>query len=207
MPANTTLWTTLIVLVVVGVALYLINAIRRTRREHRSRSEERAAAMMLALHQRQPAASAPGVPAATGVAPRAEPPAAPAPAPVSRLTRRPRFLTDSQRLLYLLLRSALPDHTIMGNVRLVDLIDGTVDNVAIEHNDRLRELLRERIDLVVCNTDLVPVAALMIYESGVPASAQESVKVEALRELGIKFLRFRTDNLPRAAEIRGLVIS
>lgn len=206
MPANTALWTTLIVLAVVCIVVYLINAIRCTHREQQARSSERAAALMVAIHQRQAANAAPSTPAPAQTATRTESAAAAVPTSAARIARRARFLTQSQRLLYMALRSALPDHIIMGNVRLIDLTDGTNDSTAIERSDRLRELLRERIDLLVCNADLVPVAALMIYDAGVPSAQQEALKVETLRELGIKYLRFRTDNLPRPTEIRSIVL-
>ena len=133
-------------------------------------------------------------------------PAAAAPALPSTLVRRSRIFTDTQRTLYLVLRAAMPDHTIMAHVRIVDLLDLPEGGAAIEREARLRELLRERLDFVVCNSDLVPVAGLVLYDSSTELVPDESIKVESLRELGVRFLRFRADSLPRPAEIRTLVL-
>jgi hypothetical protein len=129
----------------------------------------------------------------------------PASAP-AELVRRARLLTDTQRLLYLVLRSALPDHVVMANVRIADLADVPADPAIAERDPRLQALARERIDCIVCSNDLVPVAACVIYESGIGAAPDERVKIDALREMGVKFLRFRADSLPRPAEMRALLL-
>jgi len=214
MPATALLWTTLFIVVFFAVAAYVVISIQRARREQRARSDERAAAMLLTMHgaaaQARPASPAPPAPAAVP-APTPTPTRYAAAAPdnaaqPTALTRRVRLLTDTQRLLYLVLRSGMPDHTIMANIRLVDLVDGAISADAIERDARLRELVRERADFLVCNADLVPIAALVIYEAGIAMVPDERIKVAALRELGVKFLRFRADSLPRPNEVRGLIL-
>lgn len=208
MPATALVWTTLLFVVLFAVAAYVIIAVRRARSEHRARSDERAAAMMLALHSEttRAKARAPDAPVASvRPSPPGLGPSAPTPAP-SALVRRPRILTDTQRLLYLVLRSGMPDHSIMANIRIIDLLAAPSSPTAIERDARLRELLHERADFIVCNAELVPVAALVIYEAGIQTVPDERIKVAALRELGVNFLRFRADSLPRPAEIRGLIL-
>jgi hypothetical protein len=39
-----------------------------------------------------------------------------------------------------------------------------------------------------------------------PGAAQEQARMETLKSLGIRFLRFRADSLPRPAEMRSLVL-
>jgi len=225
MRASSPVWVSFLVIVLTAVVVYAIVKLRRARSEHRARSDERATAMMLALHQEtrqaKSAATATGAaiaPAAAGSAPvvtasgaastaaRPQPARASAPAAPAAMVRKPRILTDTQHLLYLALRSAMPDHTLMVNIRIVDLLDVPDQPAAIERDTRLRELLRERADVIVCNADLVPVAALVIYEAGIQAVPDERTKVEALREMGVKFLRFRADNLPRPAQLRVLIL-
>jgi hypothetical protein len=212
MPATALLWTTLFIVVFFAVAAYVVISIQRARREQRARSDERAAAMLLTMHgaaaQARPASPAPPAPAAVPAPMPARPAAAALnnAAQTTALTRRVRLLTDTQRLLYLVLRSGMPDHTIMANIRLVDLVDGAISADAIERDARLRELVRERADFLVCNADLVPIAALVIYEAGIAMVPDERIKVAALRELGVKFLRFRADSLPRPNEVRGLIL-
>ena len=120
--------------------------------------------------------------------------------------RRPRLLTDPQRLLYLVLRAALPDHVVMANMRMIDLLEVPAGPEAVERDPRLSALLHQRLDCVVCRNDLTPLAALGVYPASMPGAQQEQAKSDALRELGIRFLRFRADSLPRPAEMRALVL-
>lgn len=204
MKSSAAVWAAILALIVIAMLGYGIVKVRRARETHRARSNERAAAMLLALHQEtaRPRADppAPNGPAARAPQPRQEP------APVkSSLQRKARLLDENQRLLFLVLRSALNDHVIMTNIRIADLVDGEAGPAYGERETKLRLLLQERVDCVVCSNDLVPLAAVMVYDqaTGVP---DERIKVEALRELGMRFLRFRSDSLPKPAEMRGLVL-
>lgn len=205
--ATSATWAALLMLIMIAVLGYGIVKVRRAREAHRARSNERAAAMMLAMHRQS-------------VEPRAEPTApatasAPMPRPARALAKRAlrrkaRLLDDHQRLLYLVLRSALGDHVIMTNIRLADLVDADVadrgiDPAPAERDPKIELLLRERLDCIVCSNDLVPLAAVMVYDAstGVP---EERLKVDTLRELDVRFLRFRADDLPKPAEMRGLVL-
>jgi hypothetical protein len=217
------LWTLLSLVILLAAVAYLTLTVRRARREQRARSEERAALLLAAMHGRagEPRdASAAAAPAMANPATAAAAPAAGATATVARSAapdaastpplaalRRPRFLTDPQRLLYLTLRSALPDHIVMANTRMIDLLELPADDEALERDPRLRDMLHQRIDCMVCRSDLVPVAALVVYASAMPRAPEEQKRAETLRSLGIKFLRFRADGLPRPAEMRTLVLS
>jgi len=207
MNSNSSVWVIIILLAVVGIFAYGIVKARRAREAHRARSDERAAAMLLAMHQETARSRAVPEPDRRDPSPRAAAAAPPVSAPVKHtLQRKPRLLEENQRLLYLVLRAAMTDHVIMANIRIADLVDlGTSPNYS-ERETKLRLLQQERIDCMVCTNELVPVAAVMIYDHalGVP---EERVKTDALRELGMKFLRFRSDNLPKPAEMRGLILS
>ena len=209
------LWTFLPIAIAVAAAAYVFLVVRRARREQRARSDERAAAMLVAMQgaparaQVQTTAVGPltvttATVTAAGVLP-AVPSATPAPGGLASL-RRPRFLTDAQRLLYLVLRAALPDHILMANTRMIDLLDVPPGPEAIEHDPRLADLLHERLDCVVCRSDLVPLAALVVYTGAMPGTAQDQARTDTLKSLGIRFLRFRADSLPRPAEMRSLVL-
>jgi hypothetical protein len=207
------LWTILPIAIVLAAVAYVAIAARRTRREHRVRSEERAALLLAAMHGRagespvEPTAFNAATPTTeTAIRSRVAEPGVPAPPSLAAL-RRPRFLTDSQRLLYLILRAALPDHVVMANTRMIDLLDLPAGDEALGQDARLRDLLHQRIDCVVCRNDLVPVAAMVVHAAAMPRAPEEQKQAETLRELGIKFLRFRADSLPRPAEMRALVLS
>jgi hypothetical protein len=199
---SSTMWAALLLLILFALLGYGIVKAKRARETHRARSDERTAAMLLAMHQQtaqprpDPAASA------RAAVPAPRPAAVPA---KTTLQRKARLLDDNQRLLYLVLRSALSDHVIMTNIRIADLIDGETSPAYGERETKLRLLAQERLDCIVCSNDLVPLAAVMVYDasSGVP---DERIKVDALRELNMRFLRFRADGLPKPAEMRGLVL-
>ena len=199
--------------ILLAAVAYTVLIVRRTRREQRARSEERAALLLAAMHGKPGEArtgTAHAAPAASAVPVQASA-AAPAPVagdapPTLAALKRERFLTGPQRLLYLILRTALPDHVIMANTRMIDLLDLPDGDEAAARDARLRELLHQRLDCLVCRSDLVPVAALMVYAAAMPRAPEEQRQAEALRELGIKFLRFRADSLPRPAEMRALVL-
>jgi hypothetical protein len=207
------LWTFLPIAILLAAVGYVVLAVRRARRSHKERSDERAAAMLLALHgkaaQPQVETMTVGpltVTTATAAVATLEPQAS-APAGMPNPVRRARFLTDPQRLLYLVLRAALPDHVVMANTRMIDLYDLPAAAEAVEGDPHLRELLHQRLDCVICRNDLVPLAAMVVYPAAMPPAADEQVKADTLRGLGIKFLRFRADSLPRPAEMRALVLN
>jgi len=209
MSATSFPWTPLLFAIVIAGFVYAGMRFKRARAEHRARSDERAAELLRTMHQETARAreAAPGKQATAGIeAPARQQPTA-GPAAPARLARKPRLLSDHQRLLYLLLRAAFPDHVIMANIRIVDLAESAIEQSARpEFEARMRQLLQERTDCVVCNNDLVPLAALVVYESATAKVPDERIKVDALRELGIKFLRFRADSLPRPAEMRALIL-
>jgi hypothetical protein len=89
---------------------------------------------------------------------------------------------------------------------MIDLLELPAGDEAIEHDPRLRDMLHQRIDCVVCRNDLVPVAALVVYAAAMPRAPDEQKRAETLRGLGLKFLRFRADSVPRPAEMRSLVL-
>lgn len=197
---SATMWAAILGLILIAVLAYGITKVRRARETHRVRSDERAAAMLLAMHQ-ESARPRPAPGTANGAAaPR------PAAVPVKiTLQRKARLLDDNQRLLYLVLRSALNDHVILPHIRIADLIDGEAGPSYGERETKLRLLLQERVDCIVCSNELVPLAAVMVYDASTGVS-DERIKADALRELGVRFLRFRADSLPKPAEMRALVL-
>jgi len=197
------LWTLLAVGLPIALAAYAAVTLTRARRSQRARSEERAAALMLGL-QGNPAAP-PGAPSAVADATPASaavPPHAAAAAATLPGLGRARLLSDAQRLLYLLVRSALPDHLVLANMRAIDLLDLPAGPEVLGADPRLRVLLHQRLDCVVCRSDWTPLAALVVDAGPAATGTTEAM----LRELGIRYLHFRSDSLPRRAAMRVLVL-
>ena len=199
-------WAAIIPIVFVGTILYVIYKVRRASQERRQRSNERESELLANVQALAPTLLRETQARETPAAARA-PSAAQAVPASTALTRRARILTDAQRVLFLVLRAALPEHLIMAHVRIVDLLDLPNAAAASDSDARLRALARERLDFVVCDNDLVPVAAIVLYGADVTQVPDESAKIEALRAIGIRFLRFRADSLPRPVEARNLVLA
>ena len=199
----TIFWATVVPIVFVATVVYVIYKIRRASQERRQRSDERAAELLTHLQTQVPTRSAPEVQGGASVGGQT----ARAPQAPTALTRRGRIMTDAQRMLFLVLRAAMPEHLIMAHVRIVDLLDLPQGADALERDARLRRLARERLDFVVCDRDLVPVAAIVLYADGIAQVPDERTKIAALREIGVRFLRFRADSMPRPAEVRNLVLT
>jgi hypothetical protein len=207
-----TFWAALAPILFIAAIVYVIYKIRRASQERRQRSDERATELLANLHAHAPARSAPAEPRPAAAEPRPMATAAQAARSVqshaaTALTRRARILTDAQRMLFLVLRAAMPEHLIMAHVRIVDLLDLADGAEALERDARLRTLARERLDFVVCDSDLVPLAGIVLYAGGIDQVPDESAKIQALREIGVRFLRFRADSVPRPAEVRNLVLA
>ena len=147
-------------------------------------SEARAAAMLATLqeHAATVARSAPG--------------AAPA------IRRKDALLEKSQNVLYLLLKTALPDHVIFVNLRLADLVEVTPATNNAEREQRLRMLERQRIEFAVCNRMLHVLAAISL-----DAADGDAQRIgECLQSAGIRYVRLAGDKLPKRDEIRAQIV-
>lgn len=207
MRVSTLIYSLVLFVVVVALAAYAVIATRRARRAQLERSQERATAMLMALHQEAARNTAPADARQSAAAkPAPAPPPSTGPILPAEVARRPRLLSDPQRLLYLVLRVGMPDHVVMANVRLIDLVDCGTDAAAVQADARLRVLASQRVDFLVCNRALEPIAALTLAAADASPAGDERAKIDTLRAWGVKFLRFRIGALPRPKEIRSLIL-
>jgi hypothetical protein len=134
--------------------------------------------------------------AAGGTAPTdvTVPPAAAAQTLTSWVARKS-YLTPHIKLCYLVVRTALPDHHVFCNARLLDALE-----IHAGH-----PLANARIDIVVCNKELAPVAAIDISNAGERDTPAEREKVERLHSAGVRCLRFTPGGIPKPAELRDLI--
>jgi len=121
---------------------------------------------------------------------------APEPVPVvTSWSARKSFLAPPTKLCFMVLKAALPDHHVFCNARLVDALELHAGH----------PLAQAPIDIVVCNKDLAPIAAIdvcNVYERNTPAEREKS---ERLQSAGIRHLRFTPNAIPKPAEIRDLI--
>ncbi len=140
-----------------------------------------------------------------GTAKVAEPQVPPlVPAPACR--RRERLLDAGQTLVYLLLKQGMPDHEILANVALADLLDLPAGAAGPEHQQRL--LARHRVDFVVCGKSMQPLVAVDLLAAEAPAALTTApdFKSQCLHQAGIRHVRLHRNALPARQEIRARVL-
>ena len=154
-----------------------------------------------------PGAVAPGTlatsAAATGTAAAAAP-SAPAPVPLTAATIKPKasFLAGPNKLLFLVLRTALPDHQIFPNVRLADAVQIAGQPPTPQQR---AQLAQARVDFVICNKELAVVALLDITDGN---RADDVLKRQLEPQViagGGRYLRVAPNAIPKPAEVRALV--
>jgi len=161
----------------------------RQQAEHKKQSESRSAAMLAALQEHAAA-----VARSTATA-RSDSPAAP-------FRKRDALLTQRQNMFYLLLKTGLPEHVIFGNLRLAELVVVEAALPAGEREQRLRLLERLRVEFVVCDRTLQPLAAVSL--DGIETEVQRIG--EYLQAAGIRYLSLTGDNLPKREELRSRIL-
>ena len=204
------LWV-LIVLVWLGAIVFVIARYQRKRAEREAEREKQVALLFAeARNARKDAESgAPAVQAATAAAAGAAPVTAPATPAASLYLARERLLAPPYSLVYLLLRTALPEHEIFVNLALGDLVDVGPHWQGLERENRLRRLGQQRVDYVICTRQLGVVAVVIVAGGVAPDAAGlegERLRNEALSAAGIRVVRLEPSKLPRHPELRAQVL-
>jgi hypothetical protein len=128
-------------------------------------------------------------------APPAAAPAASASHPSPAAPRaRAAYLEGAKKVMYLVLRSGLPDHHVFANCSVADLLEagGTLPPA----------LGQARADLVVCRSDLRVVA---VVDVGAPVDALKRALEAQLTSAGIRYVRVQPPALPKPAQARALI--
>jgi uncharacterized protein DUF2726 len=143
-------------------------------------------------------------------APASVPAAAPAPAPASMPAAaapavRARFLGQHETLLYLLLKTGLPDHEIFANVSLASVT--ALPAGGGEREQQLRRLAPYQLDFVVCDKSMRVIAAVDLETAGgAEAAGIQQFKADHLKRVGIRLVRVNPAAMPKRDQVRGLVI-
>lgn len=132
-------------------------------------------------------------------------------------TRMP-ALEGPARLIYLLLKTALPDHHIFPNARVGDFV-----------REAPSATLAQKIDFLVCDRAFTPVCAVCIAAKSEPAHASENISTVAptgeradestdaspfastgvpslLRGIGLRYVALNPRALPKRGEIRERIL-
>jgi hypothetical protein len=137
----------------------------------------------------------------------AESPAA-VPAEQGRYVRRDRLLDPAQTVLYYLLKNGLPDHEVMVQVGLANLLAVPAADAGSAGSPGGPNLAQHRVDFVICNKAMQPVVAIDLLEREVPAALTSApdFKSQCLAHTGIRYLRLVRSALPKRQEVRALVL-
>jgi hypothetical protein len=121
---------------------------------------------------------------------------------------RERLLEPPGGLIYLLLRTGLPDHEIFANLTLADVASVGAQWQGFEREQRARRLQQTRVDFVVCTRRLQPVAVVMLREAVADAAGAERLRFteECLTAAGVRHVSFDPAALPRHGELPALVL-
>jgi hypothetical protein len=152
-----------------------------------------------ALAQAPLSHATPAVPAA------AIPPAAAPAAAAAAVAARERFLGQHETLLYLVLKTGLPDHEIFANVSLAAVV--ALPANSSERELQLRRLAPYQLDFVVCDKNMHVIAAVDIESAGgADAAGIQQFKADYLKRAGIRLVRVNPAAMPRRDQVRGLVV-
>jgi hypothetical protein len=126
--------------------------------------------------------------------------------PIISYVRRDRLLSPPQTLLYYLLRSELPDHLVFAQMTLSSVLD-TAPGVA-EHarSEMARRLADHRVDFVICDRRMHPVAVLKLQSSPDGTSNELSSAQRWLDEAGVRYVEIDARALPRKEALRALAL-
>ena len=119
-------------------------------------------------------------------------------------SRRPRLLEQRDVLLYLLLRTGLPDHEVFHGLTLAEVLEPAEGMRGYEREQSLRRLAQTRLDFVVCNKRLEIVAVVMFDANGLSQGADRNLSA-ILEAAGLRLVNIDPLAMPRHQQIRGLL--
>lgn len=182
----------LFLLLPVAAVVWIVWNYRRKTGAKDAKSREREATLVGLAHS----AGKPPRPAAA-VAPTQ--PAAPAPAPpAATATRRDRYLSQPETLIYYLLRSGMPGYEVFPRVGLASVV-----NMAAAHSGPAPSITHD-LDFVVCDKGMRVVAAIQL--AGRLAAPHKARVEQSLAAAGIKVVTIDPKALPRREQLSVLIL-
>ena len=134
-------------------------------------------------------------------------PAQPAAEPALYI-RRERVLTPPQTLLYLLLKTGLPDHAVFARATLASILDAGPGLSGIARDEQVRRLAALTVDFVVADRNMQPVAVveLAAADQGNVAETDRAATRTRLAAAGVRYVELDARTLPRKEGIRAVVL-
>jgi hypothetical protein len=195
-------WYLVLLLVPVGIGAYLVWDHRR-REEDRARvSAERLSSILGAkdyIPQPEPATRPEDVVKVEPVSGASIAPAAPV------YSTRERVLSPPETLLYLLLKTGLPDYHVFAHVALRAVLDAAPAVTGSARNEHMRRLSVHAVDFLVCDRALKPIAVVEFARHGEPDGTAGS-RESWIGSAGLRYLSFEPAALPRKEALRAMVL-
>jgi hypothetical protein len=139
---------------------------------------------------------------ATVKQPAPPPPALQAAVQATQVKPKASFLNGPNKLLFLVLKAALPDHQIFVNVRLVDAVQISGQPPTPQAR---AQLAQARVDFVICTKQLTVVALLDITDGNRADDLLKRQIEPQIAGAGGRYLRVAPNAIPKPAEARTLV--
>ncbi|HEY7760977.1 MAG TPA: DUF2726 domain-containing protein [Burkholderiales bacterium] len=115
----------------------------------------------------------------------------------------PRFLQGSAKVLYLVLKAALPEYHVFAYARLADVVKRVGSRLPSQVRAQLGQ---SRLDFVICNKDLVLVALLDLTDGTRPDDPAKQHLQTPLAAAGVRYVRVAPNAIPKPTEVRSLVL-
>ncbi len=123
---------------------------------------------------------------------------------------RPRFLSKTEAIVFLLLKAAFPRHDIFARVRLADVLQVKMGPQGMERLRAFRKIADQRIGFVICDRDSTILAIVDLREPDQVANAREQkldiIKQRCLQAAQVKYICVYPPQLPRYRELRTQIL-
>jgi hypothetical protein len=123
---------------------------------------------------------------------------------------RPRFLSKSENIVFLLLKAAFPRHEVFARVRLADVLQVKIGPQGMERLRAFRKIANQHVGFVVCDRDMTIVAIVDSREPDQLVNPRdqklEIIKQRCLQAAQVKYLCVYPPQLPRYKELREQIL-
>ncbi|HZQ62860.1 MAG TPA: DUF2726 domain-containing protein [Casimicrobiaceae bacterium] len=123
---------------------------------------------------------------------------------------RPRFLSKSEGVVYLLLKTAFPRHDIFARVRLADVLQVKIGPQGMERLRAFRKIADQRVGFVICDRDSTILAIVDSRDAEQVNNAREQkleiIKQRVLQAAQVKYICVYPPQLPRYRELRSQIL-
>ena len=123
---------------------------------------------------------------------------------------RPRFLSKSETMVFLLLRAAFPRHEIFARIRLADVLQVKIGPQGMERLRAFRKIANQHVGFVICDRDMTIVAIVDSREPDQLVNPRdqklEVIKQRCLQAAQVKYICIYPPQLPRYRELREQIL-